>query len=189
MNNKLLLCLVTCAFFSSLHSFGDSGEGYSEDCYYRYGHEYCHRSYYSYEECLKTIWEPISTERALTNCKQTQPLKLATTTRSYPLLKAKSYTVEYWQGAWQRFVKETGKFNEKIYDTCNGIVVSEREVTEKKKYALNFEVINPNLSDSIDATYKLVPLTDEEADAALGFAEDSCINYKIPSDDDEEEEN
>jgi hypothetical protein len=124
--------------------------------------------------CVQETWIPLDTKTKVGICTQAQDLKLAQTEKSYPLLNNDVFKVQYWQGAFEKTMETTSYYRHEIYDECSDRLLQNEIVPVLSTETFNFAVKNPNLSDSVDASYKLVPMAEAEAKIAFQAAYREC---------------
>lgn len=135
----------------------------------------CLNSTASAHRCIIEYWTPVGNEVVERGeCRETEVLAIASTSRSYPRLGNAAFTVRYWTGAIGRTDRIRQTYIREIYDDCRGRRLSEREITREHNSTHSFAISNPNLSSDVDATYKLAPMTDAEATTAYAELLDKC---------------
>jgi hypothetical protein len=130
---------------------------------------YCHSSSWSRTRFLRDeILEVGKT------CTIGQPLKLARLTRTYPAMGNQAFTVDYWQGSYVRTDVGRKIYEVDQYDLCGDLLGTSESESEIQPIVISFDVDNPNLRSDIDRSFELVPMTDDEASAALDAARAHC---------------
>lgn len=128
-------------------------------------------------ECLQDNWIFRNVKTTLASeCKPGDKLELSQTSMSYPQMHNNPYHVEYWKGSYTRDATVTKTYLHEVVDRCSNpdrVVLSET-VPFSETVSIEFSVDNPNLHDDVTATYDLVPMTDAEAQKALGQALLNC---------------
>jgi hypothetical protein len=130
--------------------------------------------------CLIDAWDVLHTESViLPGCELSLPLAVIQTEACYPKMDDNPWPVKIWQGQYVRQVQVNKTVQHTLYDQCQGVVVS-RDQEEKTEISyVDFNVENPNLDPSLDATYELSPMTDSEAQTALGVAHTQCLGFAV----------
>lgn len=144
-----------------------------------------HSDYWN--SCVQTFVSPIGEESVkISKCLNGEELKLARKNYYFPLLSPSSRPVDYWEGSFYRTITVSKKFRFQIIDTCISHVLSTTESTQViGEYDEVFSIENPNLDQTINASYLLSPLTESEAVKEYKKAEAQCEKY--PSTDNQEE--
>jgi hypothetical protein len=114
------------------------------------------------ESCIKERWTLIKTENAY-GCKSILPVELKEKMMTYPLMNIGPVKVRYWQGKFEKQTLTTKTYKHSYINVCNGETTYHEIEKEDSLSSEFFEVPNPNLSEEITETFKLAPMTSEEA--------------------------
>lgn len=113
-------------------------------------------------------------------CEPGKALKLVQGNRSYPLLSNNPYSVEYWEGSYQRALREEVTYLHEIFNRCTLETRFSEKKTEIEIRTVEYAIVNPNLSGTVQASYQLVPMTDGEAQQAMVKAQKECEAFNSP---------
>jgi len=125
-------------------------------------------------QCIQETWIYLKSKSVTGSCVESQALQLAMTEKSYPLLNSETFRVQYWQGAYSKVVATTDFYRHDIYDECSHRSILNEVVPVTRQRTIEFKVDNPNLSNEVDASYQLVPMTSSEAKTAFAKAQSEC---------------
>ncbi len=110
-------------------------------------------------------------------CEPGEELRLGRKLVSYPQMQENPYEVEYWTGSYTRSVKAVRNYLHEAIDRCmDRTIVSERK-TKTESWTQEFQIHNPNLDYDIFASYQLVPMSNDQAQAAFIKAKLDCETY------------
>lgn len=133
--------------------------------------------------CIEDQWIRLdsTSETTFGPCKVSEPLELSVKEQSYPLMRDNPYTVKYWKGSFEQasITKTKTTYLHEVYNRCIGkTLISEQKVipTQDEEH-FSFKLDNPNLHDDVNASYLLLPMTDEEAASAFDKAKSDCESY------------
>jgi hypothetical protein len=126
-------------------------------------------------ECVREKWTLMKTDLKVPNvCEIGRELQLAEAFVHYPYIDVGPLKVHYWQGRYQKTESKKETYKHEYINICTGMVTySSEEVLERSRVRA-YDIQNPNLDRSIKESYKLVPLTDEEASRAFDNLKIEC---------------
>lgn len=133
----------------------------------------------AHANCIEDRWISLNEKVVqVGDCTAGVPLSLKRMEKYYPLMSDNPYRVGYWQGSYVKPLTLQVEYLHVITDRCSRSVLLSERMNKNVNRELPFIVENPNLLDSVSATYELVPMTDVEAKAALAKAQEKCEEYK-----------
>ncbi len=141
-----------------------------------YHESYSRRDYHFRHDCIDDTWIGLDLSPSVEfgSCEEGEKLKLSRKEKSFPQMKDNPYEVQYWKGSYTRKQIEKVTYQHEVTNWCTGkSILSERKVLSETS-TLGFPIDNPNLHDDVYASYQLLPLTEDEAKAALAQAKAEC---------------
>lgn len=166
MKLKTLALVSLCAASLGVHAGPDE-----------YAHQELNRCYHvrSYDNCVQEYVTKLSENEVQTRgCYQSEGLRLAWGSQSYPLMNDNPRRVQYWQGGFSKELTQTRRYLRELVDECRGRLLSSQELTRTSARTLVFPILNPNLSPDVTESYMLVPMTEAEARQELVEAQVRC---------------
>jgi hypothetical protein len=125
--------------------------------------------------CIRENWillkESILSQE---QCKLDKPLKLTDAITSFPKIDVPSLKVRYWEARFIKNVHKLATYEHNYLNTCVGMVVDSEIISLERTEPKFFTLKNPNLDPSITETYKLSPMTNEEASRAFEDLKKEC---------------
>jgi hypothetical protein len=135
----------------------------------------------AFAHCIEDDWIALKSKVTDTGtCEIKDALNLSSQGWSYPLMSHNPYEVRYWKGSYARTITTETEYLHLILNKCSyhhDTILSEH-VNMPREREVTFSVDNPNLHDTVSATYDLAPMTDDEAKSALEKARQECEKYK-----------
>lgn len=141
-------------------------------------------SYAHTHECVEEHWIFLGNSLVSSgSCTALDKLELSTTMACYPKMQSNPYSVEYWKGSFIKTAQFNRRYQHEVVDECTGRVIVSERTNLSARCDFNFAVNNPNLSPDIAASYDLLPMTPDEAAAALKTAQSDCEKFVPDSQD------
>ncbi len=129
-----------------------------------------------YNDCVSEYYTKLSEKESVAKaCHQSQPLRLAWTTKNYPNLRENPRRVQFWEGAYSKTLKKETKYLRELVNTCKGTIISQLNVSDYSWSERSSALINVNLQDSVSESFMLLPMTQTEAQQELGEALQRCL--------------
>lgn len=116
------------------------------------------------ESCIKEKWDLIKEEKQITDkCEVVLPLKLKEGEFKFPLIDLGPLKVRYWEALSEKKTHLVQTFEHSFIDVCSGVKTFSEIKIFNSNDSIDFSLQNPNLDPEISETYKLAPLTENEA--------------------------
>ena len=133
---------------------------------------YCVKEYITKVDSIRTV---------VSDCKALGDSKLSSHRSFYPKMN-RYYTVQIWLAGFERVIETTPWYVKELVDACGRYprLISQVEYRGKPTTKVNkFWVENPNLSDEVDASFKLSPMTESELIAEMENAKQRCEEFEL----------
>lgn len=126
-------------------------------------------------ECRREKWTLVKEElKSPTSCKMIKELKLTEDLFVYPRINVGPINVSYWEGRFEKTVSKLQVYRHDYINICEGRITFSDEENHETSEVKVYDLLNPNLDPSISESYKLAPMTDEEAQTAFSNLKIEC---------------
>lgn len=110
------------------------------------------------------------------HCKLEKELVLAKGQFQYPYLGETTYSVNYWEGSYERSLRTTFHYLKIITNVCARKEVLRQNFTKVEADEVVFNLENPNLDRNVQHSYNLAALTQNEAKQKFDQLKEQCEN-------------
>lgn len=133
------------------------------------------------ESCIKESRTLIKEEaKSPAKCEVVRPLKLKDTVRTYPLINLGPLKVRYWDAELAKNTHVIKTYEHSFVNICSGVKTYSEKQEVDYVSSQRFVLLNPNFDEEISETFKLAPMTNQEAaDAYKALEEECALNTSV----------
>ena len=124
--------------------------------------------------CIREKWTLLQEVSTPTNCVITKELNLQEGLFDYPFINVGLIKVRYWQAEMTNDITVNKIYRHEYINVCSGNVTYATDENFTEHYHSTSTLSNPNLDKSITESFKLSPMTSDEANKAWQVLKNQC---------------